>query len=613
MRLSLIKIAIGVLALVLGFLPYGIPYINFAIFFAGYLVLGVQVLARAFKNIFKKDFFDENLLMSVASIGAFILGNYAEGLAVMLFYQVGELFNEFAMSKSQSTIEKALDIRPDYAHLIVDGRPQKTNPENVKPGDLIMVKLGERFPMDVIVKDGVSTVDASALTGESTPITIKPGSKVLSGCINLKGTIVAQVKSTYQESTVSKILELVKNTESRKAQTEDFITKFSKYYTPIVIALAIILAVVPPVFIPGATFTQWFYRALVFLVISCPCALLISVPLSFFCGIGAASKKGILIKGGKYIEYLAMLTHVIFDKTGTLTEGKFTISKIHTVAMDRDEFLEIASYAEIHSPHPIAMSIKDRYNKKLDETRVKDVQNFTGYGIRAKVDGKIVHLGNKRLMDRLGILCESPSCRGSVVHMSVDREYAGYVVICDKIKVDSLSAIKQLYKIGIQEVAMFTGDSRSIADSVAHDLGIEYCRSELLPEDKVEELEKLVKKNDYKGTFAFVGDGINDAPVISSADVGIAMGALGADAAVETADVVIMNDRPTKVTEAISTSKKTMKIAKQNIVLSLTVKFAILFLGAVGMSNMWWAVFSDVGVSVLVILNSLRIIKSLGE
>lgn len=609
MKKSLIKIILGLLFLAIGLASHNNFYISFSAFLLGYFVLGIEVIINACKNIFKGNFFNENFLMAIATIGAFILGQYPEGVAVMLFYQIGELFNDFATHRSKRSIEELIDVRPDYANLLMNGRPEKVSPQKIKTGDLIIVKPGERFPIDVIIKEGVSTVDTSSLTGESIPMEVKSGVTILSGCINLTGTVIAQAKTTYNQSTVSRILELVKNSKDKKAQTETFIKQFSKYYTPIIILAALIIAIIPPILISNTGFETWIYRALIFLVISCPCALLISIPLSFFCGIGSASKKGILIKGGRYIEALSTVKNITFDKTGTLTEGKFSISAVHPINMDRDTFLRFAAHAEIHSSHPIAISIKNSYDKNLDENKVKDTQNLAGYGIKTTVDSRIVYLGNKRFMDKHGIPCHDISSDGSIIHMCIDGKYAGYVIISDKIKPDSVSTIKKLYDIGIEKIAMLTGDAKNIASSVARDLGLDYFASELLPEDKVNELKKLINTSNNKGAFAFVGDGINDAPTLATADIGIAMGAFGSDAAVETADVVIMDDKPSKVVEAVLTSQFTMKIAKQNISLSLGIKFAILLLGVLGLSSMWVAVFADVGVSILVILNSTRIMK----
>lgn len=609
MKTALIKITVGFLMLIVGIASQNNSYISFFAFVIGYLALGTDIIIKAFKNIFKGNIFDENLLMFIATIGAFILGEYSEGVAVMLFYQVGELFNHYAVEKSKHSVKKLLDIRSDYANLMVDGKPSKTPPQEVQPGDIIMIKPGEKIPLDCTIKDGNSTIDSSALTGESVPVTVKPGAELLSGAINLTGTLLAIVTTKYDQSTASKILNLVQNATEKKAHTEKFITKFAKYYTPVIIIAALIISILPPLIFPGASFETWIYRALVFLVISCPCALVISIPLSFFCGIGLASKSGILIKGSTYIEGLATADTIVFDKTGTLTKGIFSLTKIVPIDMSKDKFLEIASYAEIHSSHPIATSIKTAFDKDLDESRVKNIEDIAGEGIRAVIDDKLVCLGNAKLMENSQISFQPVHHIGSVVYMSINGQYAGHIVISDKIKDDALSGIKRLYGLGIERTAMLTGDSKEIGESVAYDLGLDYVATELLPEDKVKEINKLEEKLKSRGTLVFVGDGINDAPVIASADIGIAMGAMGSDAAVETADVVIMDDKPSKVAQAVSISKFTMNIAKQNIVFSLGVKFAMLLLSVLGLSSMWGAVFADVGVSVIVILNSLRILR----
>lgn len=606
MRKSLIKIICGFLFLVIGISVGGDSNIGFAAFLLGYLVLGTSVLIKAVKNIFVGKVFDENLLMSIATIGAFILGEYPEGVAVMLFYQVGEIFEHYAEDKSKKSIEALLNIRPDYANLMVEGKFERVSPDEVKVGDKIMIKPGEKCPLDGLILDGNSSVDTSVLTGESIPRTVKSGDKILSGCINLSGTLIVKVGKTFGESTVSKILYLVQNASNKKAQTENFITRFAKYYTPAVICIAVLIAFIPPMLFSGFLISDWLYRALVFLVISCPCALVISIPLTFFCGIGCASKTGILIKGGNYIEALSTVETVVFDKTGTLTKGTFSVTKVKPVGMDRDAFLEFAAHAEIHSPHPIALSVKKAYDREVQESRVKDVKELAGYGIKANVDGKEVYLGNKKLMNKIGVECPKVKPVGSINYMSVDGKYAGYIVISDKIKDDTKQAIIGLRNIGVERLAMLTGDSKAIADNLANDLKLDYVASELLPMDKLRELNNLLENTDDSGTLIFAGDGINDAPVLARSDVGIAMGALGSDAAVETADVVVMDDKPSKIVDAIKISKNTMKIIKQNIVFSLGVKFAILLLGFFGLASMWSAVFADVGVSVIVIINSLR-------
>lgn len=610
MKQMLIKIALGFLLLIIGlFLPSG-GIAEFIAFIIGYLVLGADILWKAIKNIWKGQIFDENLLMSVATIGAFILGEYPEGVAVMLFYQIGEVFGNYATDRSKRSVQSLIDIRPDYANKIVDGRPQRVSPSQINVGELIMVKPGERFPLDGIISEGLSSIDTSALTGESLPRKVKSGDTVLNGCINLTGTLIVVVSKVYGESAMSRILNLVQNAADKKAQTEKFVTKFAKGYTPIVISAAVLIALVPPFIIQGSTFDQWIYRALVFLVISCPCALVISIPLGFFCGIGLASNYGILVKGSNYIEGLATAAAVVFDKTGTLTKGSFSVTKVRPVGMDRDMFLNIASHAELHSSHPISASIRSAYDKNLNERRIANVKDISGYGIEAIVDNKTVLLGNERLMKMKNINKPEVSPQlGSVIHMSVNGTYAGYAVIADKIKEDSKEAIERLRSLGINRIAILTGDSKSVGDEVANTLGVDYVASELLPEDKTDKLEDLSRSMSQDGPLIFVGDGINDAPVLARADIGVAMGAMGSDAAVETADVVIMDDKPSKVAQSIIISRKTMRISKQNIVFSLGIKCVILLLGIIGISTMWEAVFADVGVTVVVVLNSMRILK----
>ena len=606
---ELLKIIFSFFLLILGLLAGRYYILSFSCFIVSYIILGTKVIINAFKNLVKKNILDENLLMFIATIGAFFLGEYSEGVAVMLFYQIGEFFNSYASQKSKRSIKEIVDLRPDYANLMVEGRPTKKHPKEVKIGDIIIIKPGERVPLDCTVQDGNSNIDTSALTGEAMPVYASRGFELLSGYINLNGTLLAKVKTNYSQSTASRILDLVQNAAEKKSHTENFITKFAKYYTPIIIVLALIIAIFPPLIMPKASFATWIYRALVFLVVSCPCALVLSIPLSFFCGIGAASKKGILIKGSSFIESLALAKTVVFDKTGTLTKGVFSVTKIVSIGISKEQFLEFAYYAEIHSSHPIANSIKKFFDKHLDETRVKSTKNIAGHGVETVVDGKTVCLGNEKFMNSLGIAAHKVSSAGSVVHMAVDKEYCGYAVVSDRIKDDAFHVIKKLYSMGIEYTAMLTGDSKKASESVAKGLGLDYVSAGLLPEGKTEEIKKLENSSKSPGALIFVGDGINDAPVLASADVGIAMGAKGADAAVETADVVIMDDSLTKVAESINISKFIMNIAKQNMVFSLGVKFTILLLSVMGFSTMWGAVFADVGVSVLVVLNSLRILR----
>lgn len=609
MNSSIIKISAGALMLIIGLVLKNDPYISFLAFLIGYLSVGIDIMINAIKNILKGNIFNEHLLMASATIGAFFIGEYPEGVIVMIFYQIGELLNDSALEKSRHSIEQAVDIRPDHANLLVNGRPQPTLPQKIKIGDTIMIKPGERVPLDCLILDGNSSMDTSPLTGESIPSNVKSGDKILSGCINLSGTLIAEVKTSYEKSTVSRILDLVQNATEKKAHTEKFITKFAKSYTFVVMSVAVFISIIPPILIPQATFRDWVYRALVFLVASCPCALVISIPLSFFCGIGLASKMGILIKGSNFIEGLSTLNAVVFDKTGTLTKGSFSVTKTVPINIDKHKFMEIASHAEIHSSHPIAISIKRAFDRELDGTRVKNIQNLSGYGINAVIDDKNVYIGNDKLMNKIGVNPITTSSRGTVVHMAIEDKYAGYLIVSDKIKEDSIIGVKALYDMDIEKIAMLTGDSKKIAESVSNDLGLDFFAAELLPEDKVKEIKNIEKSLKNKGTLAFVGDGINDAPVMACADIGIAMGAIGTDAAIEASDVVIMDDKPSKVAKAISVSKLTMNTVKQNIVFSLGVKFAILILGILGLSTMWEAIFADVGVSLLVILNSLKILK----
>lgn len=610
-KFVLLKIITGIILFGIGLFMQDYITVQFACFGVSYIILGFEIAIKAFQNIKKKNILDENVLMLIATFGAFLIGAYSEGVAVVLFYQIGEFFNSYAVEKSKQSVKKITQLRPDYVNLMVDSRPEKRAPEAISPGDIILIKPGERIPLDCIIQDGNSSIDNSALTGESVPVNVKSGDEILSGGINLTGTLFAKVKSSYSQSTVSRILELVQDAAGKKSHTEKFITKFAKLYTPIIIITALVIAIFPPLIFHGISFYTCIYRALIFLVISCPCALIISIPLGFFCGIGLASKNGILIKGSSYIEGLSMVNSVVFDKTGTLTRGVFAISKIAPIGIDKDKFLELAYCAELHSSHPIALSIKRFFDKEIDESRVQNLENIAGYGVKATVDGKSVHLGSEKFMESIGITAHKVNQSkkiGSVVHLALDNEYAGYLIVSDQIKEDSLKSVKRLFDMGVAQIAMLTGDSKEIGEAVARDLGISYVATELLPEEKVTEVKKL--KSELKtGTLAFVGDGINDAPVLANADIGIAMGANGADAAVETANMIIMDDSLIKISEAISVSKFTMHIVKQNIVFSLAVKFTILFLGILGFSSMSSAVFADVGVSALVILNSARTLR----
>ncbi|MGM1046295.1 MAG: heavy metal translocating P-type ATPase [Bacillota bacterium] len=574
-----------------------------------YLIAGGDVVLKALKNILRGKVFDENFLMSIATIGAFIIGEYPEGVAVMLFYQVGELFQSYAVDKSRKSIAGLMDIRPDYANVQRNGKLVKVDPEEVVIGDIIVVKAGEKVPLDGKIIDGVSMVDTSALTGESVPREVSIDNDILSGFINLNGVLTIKVTKEYGESTVAKILDLVENASNEKATTENFITKFAKYYTPIVVIVAALLAVIPPLVISGATFSDWVYRALVFLVISCPCALVISVPLSFFGGIGGASKVGVLVKGGNYLQALADTEIIVFDKTGTLTKGTFNVTDIQPNGMSKDELLEITAYAESYSNHPISMSLKQAYGRPIDNSRLADAEEVSGHGVKAFFDGRPVMAGNAKLMQRENIQYYKGEIIGTVVHVAVNGAYAGYITISDEIKEDSQQAIRDLKANKVRKTVMLTGDSKAVGLKVANQLGLDAAYTELLPGDKVDKLEQLLSEKSAKGTLAFVGDGINDAPVLARADIGIAMGGLGSDAAIEAADVVIMTDEPSKIATVVKISRKTLRIVKQNIIFALTVKFAVLILGAFGIASMWSAVFADVGVSVLAILNAIRMLN----
>ena len=607
MKKRLARIIIGGILFVLGMvLKTDNNYVEFGIYLAGYVIAGGDIVIRAVKNIFRGQVFDENFLMSVATIGAFIIGEYPEGVAVMLFYQVGELFQSYAVDKSRKSITSLMDIRPDFANVKRGCELIKTDPDEVRPGEIIVVKAGEKIPLDGKIINGNSLLDTSALTGESVPREVLPGSEVLSGCINLNGLITVEVTKEYGDSTVSKILDLVENATSKKARTENFITKFAKYYTPTVVILAAFISIIPPLVINGASFGDWVYRGLTFLVISCPCALVISIPLGFFGGIGGASKKGILVKGGNYLEALAKTEIVVFDKTGTLTKGVFNVQEIHGSGIENSELLELASYAESYSNHPISISLKNAYGKDIDNARIADVEEIPGHGVRAAVDDKIVLAGNDKLMATMNISYPKKEISGTVVHVAVNDVYAGYIVIADEIKEDSRKAIMELKKTRTHKTVMLTGDSKDVAENTAKKLGIDIVYSELLPDGKVEKLELLLSQKSPQGKLAFVGDGINDAPVLARADIGIAMGGLGSDAAIEAADVVIMTDEPSKIVDAVKISRKTLGIVYQNIFFALTVKLLILILAAVGIASMWGGVIADVGVSVLAILNAMR-------
>lgn len=601
------RIIIGAAVLVAAtIINFNNEWLQIALFIISYIIVGGDVVKRAVKNIFKGQVFDENFLMSIATIGAFFIGEYPEGVAVMLFYQVGELFQSYAVGKSRKSIASLMDIRPDYANVKKGDELVKVDPDEVQIGDIIVIKAGEKIPLDGKVIEGSSMIDTSALTGESVPREVEVGSDILSGCININGVITAEVTKEFGESTVSKILDLVENASSKKSNSEQFITKFARYYTPVVVIIAVFLAIIPPLVIDGATFSDWIYRALAFLVVSCPCALVISIPLSFFGGIGGASKKGILVKGSNYLEALAETEIVVFDKTGTLTKGVFNVQEIHPEGVSKEELLELTAYVESYSNHPISLSLKRAYSKEIDNGRISDVEEISGHGVIATVDGKKVMTGNIKLMKMMDIPYFKGELIGTAVHVAVNNKYIGYILIADEVKEDSAQAIKELKAANIKQTVMLTGDNKSVGSKVAKELGLDKVYAELLPADKVEKLEELFSQKSKKGKLAFVGDGINDAPVLARADIGIAMGGLGSDAAIEAADIVIMTDEPSKIATAMKISKKTLKIAHQNIVFAIGIKIIVLILSAFGITTMWAAIFADVGVTIIAVLNAFR-------
>ena len=615
----LVRILItAVMLIALKFIPItGVPQL--IAYLAAYLVIGYDILRKAGKGILNGRAFDENFLMALATLGAFFLaiwtksGDYVEGIAVMLFYQIGELFQSYAVGKSRRNITALMDIRPDYANIEADGQLKQVDPDEVTVGSIIVVQPGEKVPLDGVVVEGSASLNTSALTGESLPRDVKAGDEIISGCIDMSGVLKIRTTKAFGESTVSKILDLVENASSRKSRSEAFISRFAKIYTPAVCAAALALAVLMPLGrrIAGvdANWTDWIYRALTFLVVSCPCALVISIPLSFFAGIGGASKEGILIKGSNYLEALSESRVVVFDKTGTLTQGVFEVTAVHHCPFDEQQLLEYAALAECASSHPISKSLQKAYGKEIDRSRVTDIEEISGHGIEAKVDGHTVAAGNGKLMEQLGIAYHDCHCVGTIIHMAIDGQYAGHIVISDVVKPHSKEAIAQLKKAGVQKTVMLTGDAKRVAEQVASELGVDEVHSELLPGDKVEQVEKLLAAKDKNDKLAFVGDGINDAPVLTRADIGIAMGAMGSDAAIEAADVVLMDDDPLQIAKAIKISRKCIGIVKQNIVFSLVVKFGCLALVAVGIANMWAAIFADVGVMILAVLNAIRALR----
>lgn len=611
----LIRIIISaVLVIIFHFIPVENPYIRLALFLIPYLIIGYDILRKAILGILHGEVFDENFLMAVATVGAIVIGEYVEGTAVMLFYQIGELFQSYAVGKSRKNITELMDIRPDYANVEQDGQLVQVEPDEVAIGTIITVQPGEKVPIDGVIVSGRSSLNTSALTGESLPREAKEGDEVISGCVNISGVLRIRTTKDFGESTVSKILDLVENSSMKKSRSENFITRFARYYTPIVCFGALALALCPPIIniIMGnlGNWMQWAFRALTTLVISCPCALVISIPLSFFGGIGGASAKGILIKGSNYLEALAQTKYVVCDKTGTLTKGVFEVTQIEPAeGVSKEELLEMAAYVESYSNHPISKSLKKAYGKDMDTVRVQNVEEISGHGVRALVDGRRIAAGNVKLMKKLGISYDVPQNVGTEVHVTIDDRYAGFILISDVIKPNAREAVCGLKEMGVRQVVMLTGDASRVADAAAREIGVDVVKSELLPADKVAEVEKLLDEKGAKEKLAFVGDGINDAPVLSRADLGIAMGALGSDAAIEAADIVLMDDDPAKIATAMKISKKTIRIVHQNIVLALVIKFGCLGLSAIGFVNMWWAIFADVGVMIIAVINAARALK----
>ena len=607
MKKNLIQIIISAILFVIGLLvPFSNGWITKGIYIGAYLIVGLEIIIKAIKNIFKGEVFDEHFLMAVATIGAFAIGEFPEAVAVMLFYQIGELFQDYAVDKSKESITNLMDIRPDVAVVKRNGKLETLKPETVKIGEEIVVKPGEKIPLDGTIIDGSSMLDTSALTGESVPRSAKIGEKVLSGCINQSGVLTIKVEKEFGESTVSKILDLVENASNKKSKSENFITKFAKIYTPTVVGIAILLAIIPPVLLKWGSFSEWLERALTFLVVSCPCALVISIPLGFFGGIGGASRKGVLIKGSNYLELLSKTDIFVFDKTGTLTEGVFEVQKINPVDISEEELLKIAAYAESYSNHPISASIKKAYQKEINQEIIEKTEEISGKGIISQIENKTVVIGNNKIMQEKGIEYKECNDTGTILYVAVNNKFEGSIVIADKIKEDAKQTIQGLKRNNVSKTVMLTGDKKEIAEKVAKQIEIDEVYTDLLPDQKVEKVEELIKQKTEKGKLAFVGDGINDAPVLAISDIGIAMGGLGSDAAIEAADIVIMNDKPSKILEAIKISNKTMRIVKQNIIFAISVKILVLILGACGIATMWEAVFADVGVSFIAILNSLR-------
>ena len=609
MKKKLIRIIISFILLVLAFtLKLDNTIINNILFITSYIIIGYDIILKALRNITRGKVFDENFLMTIATIGAFFIGEFPEAVAVMLFYQVGELFQSYAVDKSRKSVSELMDIRPDYANLYHDEKTERVDPNKVKVGDIILIKPGEKIPLDGIVVEGNSLLNTLALTGESMPKSVTEGDEVLSGCINNEGILKVKVTKEFGESTVSKILDLVENASSRKSKSENFISKFAKYYTPIVVIIAILLAFIPPLIL-DTNFKTWIYRALSFLVVSCPCALVISIPLSFFGGIGASSKIGVLVKGSNYLEALANTEIVVCDKTGTLTEGIFKVQKVNAIDYSKEDLLKYTSYAENYSNHPIALSIKEAYGKDINEKLVTKTKEIKGKGVIAKVDSKEVLVGNEKLMEEYNIDYKKSNDIGTVIYIAIDKTFAGSITISDKIKEDAYKAVKDFRKNNVKKIVMLTGDREEISKKVSKELKLDKYYAELLPQDKVKKVESLMQEKSDYGKLVFIGDGINDAPVLALSDIGVAMGGLGSDAAIEAAYIVIMTDEPSKLASAIKISKKTMQIVKENIIFAITVKILVLLLSAIGATTMWAAVFADVGVSVIAIINALRILR----
>lgn len=609
MKRNLFRIIISSILLVTSLLlKIDIKYFNEILFIISYIIIGYDIILKAIRNISRGKIFDENFLMSVATIGAICINNLAEAVSVMLFYQVGELFQSYAVDKSRKSISDLMDIRPDYANVIRNDKHEKVDPSEVKIEEIILIKPGEKVPLDGVVVEGSSSLNTLALTGEAVPRNVKVGDEVLSGCINNSGILKVKVTKEFGESTVSKILDLVENASNRKSSSENFISKFAKYYTPIVVIIALFLAILPPLILDDS-FNTWIYRALSFLVVSCPCALVVSIPLSFFGGIGASSKIGVLVKGSNYLEALSKVEIIVCDKTGTLTEGEFKVQNINAIGISNEELLKYASYAESFSNHPISMSIKNEYSKKIDTKKVTETKEIPGKGVYAKVENKDVLIGNEKLLKQYKIKHEVINELGTIIYIAIDNEFKGTITISDKIKEDSYKAVKLFRENNVKKIVMLTGDKDSISKEVSNELNLDEYHSELLPQDKVKIVEELMKEKTEYGKLLFVGDGINDAPVLALSDIGVSMGGLGSDAAIEASDVVIMTDEPSKIAESINISRKTMRIVKQNIIFAITIKILVLLLSALGIATMWSAVFADVGVSVIAILNAFRILK----